>query len=139
MEDFYISTEKERLNIAKIHREIKDSYWGDYRTFEMTTATIDHSICFGVYTHQGEQIGFARLLTDRVVFAYLMDVMIFDPYKGMGIGKKLMQHIMCHPMVDGVLTVALKTKDAHGLYEDFGFKSIGDSPVWMAIDNAKLD
>ena len=83
--DFDISTDKSKLNVPKIHQKIKGSYWGGYRTEEMTIATIENSMCFGMYSKTGEQMGFARVLTDKVVFAYLMDVMIFEPYKGKGV------------------------------------------------------
>jgi len=139
MDDFYISEDKEKLDMVKIHQAIKTSYWGGYRTPELTATTIERSICFGLYSQDHDQVGFARVLTDGVVFAYIMDVFIFDPYKGKGLGKKLMEHLMKHSLVKNVLTIALKTKDAHGLYENFGFKSVGNSPLWMAIDNAKLD
>ncbi len=139
MEPYYISTDKDRLDIPKIHKEIKDSYWGGNRTTELTTTTIDNSICFGVYTKENEQIGFARVLTDKVVFAYIMDLMVFNPYKGKGIGKRLVEYILGHPSIKDVLTKALKTKDAHSLYEQYGFRSVGDSPLWMTIDNVKLN
>lgn len=139
MGDYYISTEKEKLDIPKIHREIKDSYWGGYRTFAMTAMTIEKSICFGVYSEDNQQMGFARLLSDGVVFAYLMDVMVFDPFKGKGLGKKLVEHILKHPLVDGVLTVALKTRDAHRLYKNFGFTEISDTEMWMVKDTATYE
>ena len=137
--DIDISTGKNRLDILKIHQEIKDSYWGGYRTLEMTQKTIENSMCFGVYSKEGEQLGFARVLTDKVVFAYLMDVMIFEPYKGKGLGKKLIRHILDHPEIKEVHTVALKTKDAHELYKPFGFDKVGNSDMWMAMDKAKYD
>lgn len=137
--EFEISSDKTRLDVSKVHSAIKESYWGDYRTMELTETTIANSVCFGIYDMQGEQLGFARLISDHVVFAYIMDVIIFDDFKGKGLGKKLMQHILTRPEVKNVQTVALKTKDAHGLYEAFGFKKVGDSAMWMAMDKAKYD
>ncbi|MDC6364621.1 MULTISPECIES: GNAT family N-acetyltransferase [Flavobacteriaceae] len=137
--DFDISTDKNRLDVAKIHQEIKNSYWGGYRTEEMTVKTIENSICFGIYSKEEEQLGFARVLTDKVVFAYIMDVIIFEPYKGKGLGKKFVQHILNLPEIKNVQTVALKTKDAHGLYKPFGFHKVGNSDMWMALDKAKYD
>ncbi|MEO9514026.1 MAG: GNAT family N-acetyltransferase [Flavobacteriaceae bacterium] len=135
--EFYISTEKNKLDIPQIHHQIKHSYWGDYRTMELTKNTIENSMCFGVYSKTGVQVGFARVLTDHVVLAYIMDVIIFDQNKGQGLGKMLINHILDHPILKNVQTIALKTKDAHGLYESYGFKSIGNSPMWMAKDIAK--
>ncbi len=137
--EFYISEDKAKLDIEKVHKEIKATYWGGYRSPEETKRTIDNSICFGLFNSDDEQIGFARLLTDSVVFAYIMDVVIFDPYKGRGLGKMLIKHIMDRPDVQTVKTVALKTKDAHTLYEAFGFERVGNSEMWLAIDRAKYD
>ncbi len=134
----HISTDKTLLDFEKVHFKIKNSYWGGYRSKEQTKKTIENSICYGVYKAK-QQIGFARVLTDEVVFAYIMDVVIFDGYKGQGLGKKLMEHILEDPIIKNVLTVALKTKDAHSLYEKFGFQKVGNSELWMAIDKAKLD
>ncbi|MCL6266015.1 GNAT family N-acetyltransferase [Flagellimonas myxillae] len=136
---YKISSDKDKLDIQKIHDVIKASYWGRYRTFEMTKTSIENSICFGMYSDRGEQLGFARMITDKLVFAYIMDVIIFEPYQGQGLGKKLMQHILNVPDIQDVHTIALKTKDAHGLYESFGFNKVGDSEMWMAKDQAKYD
>ena len=134
-----VSTDKSFLDVERIHAEIKSSYWGDYRTLNLTKTTIENSMCFGVYDEIGTQLGFARVLTDKVVFAYLMDVIVFEPYKGKGIGKLLVKNILDHPDISDVQTVALKTKDAHRLYTPFGFEIVGDSSMWMAMDKAKYN
>ncbi|MFH6603778.1 GNAT family N-acetyltransferase [Maribacter algicola] len=137
--DFYISNDKSKLNIAAIQQYIgRESYWGMGRTMEEVQRTIDNSLCFGLYNTSGGQMGFSRIVTDYVAFAYLMDVIIFPEYQGRGLGKELVKHMMDHEVIEKVQTVALKTKDAHGLYERFGFKRVGDSPYWMSIDKIKL-
>ncbi|MEX0312895.1 MAG: GNAT family N-acetyltransferase [Allomuricauda sp.] len=136
---YYISSDKQQLDIDKVHQAIKASYWGSYRSMEMTKTTIEQSMCFGVYSEKEGQLGFARVLTDHVVFAYIMDVIIFEPYQGMGLGKKLIQHILDQPEINKVHTVALKTKDAHKLYDAFGFQKVGNSDMWMAMDKAKYN
>lgn len=136
--DITISCDKSLLDFEQIHNEIKNSYWGGYRTEELTKETIENSICFGVYDDK-KQIGFARVLTDQVVLAHIMDVMIFDGYKGKGIGKILVEHILEDVRIKDVLSITLKTKDAHQFYGRYGFKKIGQSDLWMAIDNAKLN
>lgn len=135
----YISSDKKLLDVGKIHQAIKSSYWGGYRTLEMTQKTIDSCICFGVYNEDDVQLGFGRVLTDGVVFAYIMDVIIFDGFRGKGLGKMLTQHILEHPEINKVHTLALKTMDAHGLYQTYGFEKVGDSKMWMAKDNATYD
>ncbi len=135
----YISTNKEDLDIHKIHRYIsEESYWGKGRTLEDVQKTIDNSFCFGLYSETNEQVGFARVVTDFVVFAYVMDVIIFKDYQGNGLGYKLISHIMTSDALSEIKTFALKTKDAHSLYERFGFEKIGDSKLWMTKDNVVL-
>jgi len=139
MMEHYISRDKEKLDVEKIHREITATYWAGQRSMEETLATIAHSSCFGIYDKAGEQLGFTRLVTDQVTFAYLMDVIIFAPHRGKGLGKALLGHIMGLPEIQKLTTLALKTKDAHGLYEGFGFKRVGDSALWMSIDKLNFD
>lgn len=135
--DFYISTDKGKLNKQKIHEEVSSTYWGKGRTWEETQMTIEKSICFGMFDKNDEQIAYARMMTDGLVFAYIMDVVVFDPNKGKGLGKKLIQHILDRPDVKQVNTVALKTLDAHSFYESLGFKNVGDSEMWMSIERVK--
>lgn len=135
----FISTDKVLLDVDLIHRYVSTiSYWGSGRTIEEVLGTIENSFCFGMYNEANEQIGFARLVTDYVTFGYLMDVIVFDEYQGKGYGKELIEFILGHDRVKKLNTIALKTKDAHGLYEKFGFKKIGDSDLWMAKDKVKL-
>lgn len=137
--DFYISTDKNKLNINAIQQYISiESYWGKGRTKEETQMTIDNSLCFGLYDRNDDQMGFARIVTDYVVFAYLMDIIIFPKYQGNGLGKKLVDHIMACELIQRVTTIALKTKDAHNLYKRVGFKTVGNSELWMSIDRQEL-
>ncbi|MBO0340922.1 MAG: GNAT family N-acetyltransferase [Bacteroidota bacterium] len=137
--EFHISTEKDKLDIQKVHQQVSSTYWGKGRTKEQTLMTINNSICFGMYTEEGEQIAYARIMTDGLIFAYIMDVVVFDPYKGKGLGKKLVKHILERPDVKKVNTVALKTMDTHRFYEALGFKSVGNSKMWMSIERVKYD
>lgn len=135
----YITTDKEELDIAKIHQYIsKESYWGMGRTLEDVQKTIQHSHCFGLYSESNDQLGFARVVTDFVVFAYLMDVIIFKEYQGKGLGDKLITYIVESDALRNIKTFALKTKDAHTLYERYGFEKIGNSKLWMAKDKVVL-
>jgi GNAT superfamily N-acetyltransferase len=92
---------------------------------------MQNSICFGVFDFNHKQIGFARITTDFVVFAWLMDVFIDESYRGKGVGKMLMYYILNYPELLGIKGIGLKTKDAHGLYEKFGFNIIEDPEAWM--------
>lgn len=137
--EFQISTDKDKLDIQKVHEEVTATYWGKGRSMEETMMTIKNSICFGLYNDKGEQMAYARIMTDGLVFAYIMDVVVFDPNKGKGLGKKLIRHILDRADVRNVNTVALKTINAHHFYEDLGFKRVGDSKMWMSIDRIKYD
>lgn len=139
MIEYTISQDKDRLDVERIHREISGTYWATGRSLETTREIIGNSNCFGIYDRSGEQLGFARLITDRVTFAYLMDVIIFAPHRGKGLGKVLVGHILGLPEIQKLTTLALKTRDAHGFYEGFGFKRVGDSPLWMSIDKLNYD
>ncbi|WP_165749212.1 GNAT family N-acetyltransferase [Cellulophaga sp. Z1A5H] len=133
------STDKSKLDLDKIQQYISnESYWGEGRTLEEVKITIDNSFCFGLYTENGAQIAFSRVVTDHILFAYLMGVIVFTEFQGKGYGKQLVEYIMTNELLKKVKTIALKTKDAHSLYERYGFKKVGDSEFWMSIDKIKL-
>ncbi len=137
--EYFISTDKTRLDIAAIHDFIAISYWADGRSIEEVRSTIENSLCFGIYSDTGRQIGFARIVTDHTFFGYIMDFIVFIEFQGKGYGKLLMDFIVDHEAVKNLRTIALKTKDAHKFYERYGFTRIAESPLWMAIDKQKLD
>lgn len=136
--DFYISTDKNLLNVDFIHEFVQNSYWGQERTMEQTMKTIENSFCFGMYTKSNQQIGFARVVTDYVFFGYIMDVIISKESQGKGLGIKLVDFMLNDEMIKNLKTIALKTKDAHSLYEKYGFSKVGNSPLYMSIDRQKL-
>lgn len=126
-----ISTDTKRLDINFIHQFLTHSYWAKGRTKEEVIKSLQNCINFGVY-HENTQIGFARVLTDHTVFAYIMDVFIIEDYRGRGFSKQLMQTVTEHPDLRLVKKWMLLTKDAHGLYEKFGFKPYPDPSMVMA-------
>jgi GNAT superfamily N-acetyltransferase len=115
-----ISTDKARLDIALIHRVLSASYWAEGRTLETVRASIDGSLCFGVYDGEA-QVGFTRVITDYATFAYLADVFVVGTHRGKGIGKHLVDMVLRHSSLQ-TCSWTLFTKDAHGLYEQFGFE-----------------
>jgi len=126
-----ISTDKSRLDIDMIQRfMIEESYWAQNRTSEQTRIAIENSICFGVYS-DGQQIGFARVVTDRATFAYVGDVFVLDEFRGRGISKKLMENMLAHPDLQGLRRWILATRDAHGLYSQFEFTPLKFPERWM--------
>lgn len=125
-----ISTEKRLLNIDLIHKFLTQSYWAKGRTKQEVGRSVEHSICFGVYLG-GHQIGFARVITDKIIFSYLMDVFILEKYRGNGYSKELLTEIFNHPDLKNVKKWWLGTLDAHGLYEQFGFHAPIAPERWM--------
>ena len=138
-QNYFISTDKNLLNVKAIKTFIADEYWGDGRTMEDVAKTIANSYCFGIYSLTNEQIGIARVVTGYIYFGYFMDVIVFEQFQGKGYGKKLVQYMLDDKIIKELKTIALKTKDAHSFYEQYGFKRVGDSLLWMSIDKQKLD
>lgn len=118
--DYTISTDKQRLDINVIHGFLTRAYWSTGIPRETVERALEHSVSFGLYKGQ-EQIGLARVVTDYATFAYIADVFILEPYRGQGLSKWLMETIMAHPDLQGFRRWILTTKDAHGLYQQFGF------------------
>jgi GNAT superfamily N-acetyltransferase len=118
-----VSTDKNKLDVSFIQQFLKDIYWAAGRTIEEVQITIANSFCFGIYL-DGQQIGFARVITDYVVFAYLMDVFIAEEQRGKGYSSILINSMMTEPKLKEVKIWRLATSDAHFLYEKFGFNLV---------------
>src|SRR5687768_12244904 len=128
-----ISTDPDRLDLDRVVEFLtRDSYWAQGRSREVIERSFKHSLCFGVYRGT-EQAGFARVVTDRAVFAYLCDVFVFPEHRGHGLGKALVQAIVDHPDLQGLRWLLLATHDAHGLYAQFGFAPLQNPERFMAI------
>lgn len=131
-EGFAITTETSFFNVEFIHAFLSRSYWAEDIPIETVQKSIDNSLCFGVF-HLGRQIGFARVITDKATFAYLADVFIDEAYRGQGLSKWLMEEIMNHEDLQGLRRMMLATRDAHGLYAQFGFSELTFPERWMQI------
>ncbi|HEX4373001.1 MAG TPA: GNAT family N-acetyltransferase [Puia sp.] len=137
-ENFIISDEKEKLNAEYIHDYLSNkSYWAENIPLETVKKSIDGSICFGMYENE-KQIGFARVVTDKATFGYLADVFIDENYRGRNLSKWLMEIIMAYPELQGLRRWMLGTKDAHSLYEKFGFEALENPKRVMHIYNADV-
>ena len=130
---FSISTDQTLLDIDLIYKYLDtDSYWANGIPFEKLERSIKNSLCFGLYFEQ-KQIGFARVVTDNAIFAYLADVFVLPEHRKKGLSKWLMQTIMAHPDLQGMRRWMLATVDAHGLYAQFGFTELNNPERWMQI------
>ncbi len=118
------------MDVDFVHAYLTQSYWAAGRTKTDVIKSMKNAMCFGVFVEK-QQVGFARIVTDQVVFAWLMDVFIDEMHQGKGLGKKLIDAILKIPELENVNGVGLRTKDAHGLYRQYGFDAIPDVSTWM--------
>jgi GNAT superfamily N-acetyltransferase len=129
---FSILTDRGRLNIDFIHDYLcNQSYWAQGRSREVVEKSIQNSLCFGVF--DGEwQVGFARIVTDYITFAWLCDVFIAESHRGQGLGKWLIKSVVSHPEMAAVKFILLATSDAHELYRKYGdFEALRAINKWM--------
>jgi len=130
---YLISTDKSLLDIDAVHEFLsQSSYWAENIAKSVVQKSIDHSLCFAVY-HHNKLVGFARVISDFATFAYLADVFIVQGHRGKGLSKWLMQTIVEHPHLQGLRRFTLATRDAHGLYAQFGFTLFDKPERWMHI------
>ncbi len=130
--EYSVSTDPQRLELAVVHRFLSNSYWSQGLPLDVLKRAIAGSLCFGLY--QGNaQVGFARVITDRATFAYLCDVFVLDSHRGKGLGRWLMEAVSCHPELQGLRRFVLVTRDAHGLYEKFGFRPLARPAGYMEL------
>ena len=132
MNDRYtLSTDKARLDVARIHALLAgQAYWARGRSLEAVRQSIEHSLCFGVYEGP-ELVGFARVVTDYTVIAWLLDVLVAEDHRGRGIGKALVEAALAHPGLQNVRRWMLGTRDAHELYRQYGFRELADPSLFM--------
>jgi N-acetylglutamate synthase-like GNAT family acetyltransferase len=130
--DYQVSTERRLLDVAMIHDFLRSSYWAPDIPRSVVEKSIEHSLCFGVY-HGKAQVGFARVISDFATFAYIADVFIVPAHRGKGASKLLMRTILAHPELQGLRRLLLATKDAHGLYAQFGFQPLSNPDLFMSV------
>ena len=131
---YEISTDPARLDIAAMHSYLTRSYWSPGIPYAIVERAARNSLCFGLYQKAGgSQVGLARVVTDHATFAYLCDVYVLEEHRGRGLGKFLMSTVMSHPALSGARRAMLGTRDAHGLYRQFGFTDAAGTQILMEI------
>jgi GNAT superfamily N-acetyltransferase len=115
-----VSTDPARLDLDVIHSFLTTSYWATGIPRETVRRSLAHSLCFGLY-EGAAQVGMARVVSDYATFAYLADVFVLESHRGRGLGSWIVGCVMAHPDLQGLRVWRLATRDAHGLYERFGF------------------
>lgn len=130
--EYTIDTDPGRVDVAAVHAFLVRSYWAEGVPRDTVARSIAHSLCFGLYRGD-EQVGFARVVTDRATIAYLADVYVLEEHRGRGLAVWLMEVVMAHPDLQNMRVWRLATKDAHGLYEKSGFRAVAQPERLMEI------
>jgi GNAT superfamily N-acetyltransferase len=130
---YVISTDKARLDVTAIHAYLTRSYWSPGIPRAVVEKAIAGALCFGLFSEQGNQVGFARAITDGATFAYLADVYVLEEHRGKGLGKWVVETILAHPSLQGLRRILLATRDAHKLYAQFGFEPLATPESLMSI------
>ena len=129
--DYVISDDRGKLDLELIHQFLStQTYWAVGRPLEVVRRSIEGSLPFGLY-RQSRQVGFARVVTDYATFAWIADVFVLESERGQGLSKWMMEVILAHPDLQGFRRWVLATKDAHGLYKQFGFMELNRPERWM--------
>ncbi|WP_226610943.1 GNAT family N-acetyltransferase [Marinobacter nauticus] len=118
-DEYLITNDRSKVQLEVVHRLLAVTYWGDRRPREIVDRMVAGSICFSLY-HGSKQIGFGRAVTDSTTFTWVADIVVEPEFRGAGLGKWIVECLLEHPAIKGTQLV-LQTRDAQGLYEQFGF------------------
>lgn len=130
--NYRFSSNRDEMDVEIIHGFLSSSYWSQNIPVETIKLALRNSLCFGVFDGDN-QVGFARMITDSATYAYLADVFILESHQGKGLAKKLIEYVLGHSQLQGLRRIVLATRDAHGLYKKFGFKSLANPDTFMEI------
>ena len=122
---YTVTDDPSKLDLNAMHAYLRRSYWAEDIPFEIVERAVRHSLCIGAYESNGAQVGLARFVSDYATFAYVCDVYVLEEHRGRGLSKAMMAMASSHPKLQGLRRWTLVTQDAHGLYEQFGFKALG--------------
>jgi GNAT superfamily N-acetyltransferase len=136
-EPYRITTDPNQIDIDAVHAYLTASYWAKGIPLETVAKSIRQSLSFGLFDG-ARQIGLARIISDRATFAYLCDVYVLEDYRGRGLARWLMESVVAHPDLLGLRRFVLVTRDAHGLYQKFGFRPLERPEGFMEIVRPKI-
>jgi GNAT superfamily N-acetyltransferase len=134
---FLVSDDPSKIDLDAVHGYLSRSYWAEGISREVLARAVENSLCVGIY-ERGRQVGFARAVTDRATYAYLADVFILESHRGRGLSRLLMEFLVGHPDLQGLRRWGLVTRDAHGLYEKFGFRPLAAPERHMEIHDPEV-
>lgn len=132
MNRFRVITNIDDMDMAVIHGFLSQSYWAKGIPQATLRKALENSLCFGLFDGE-QQVGFARMVTDKATFAYLADVFVLESHRGHGGAKTLMTAIMDHADLQGLRRMLLATRDAHSLYRQFGFTDLVRPEIMMEL------
>jgi len=136
----YINSDRERLRIDDIQGMLAKVFWSPNITKnEILKGIRNSALVVGAYTEDGQQIGFLRVVSDEVRFAYILDVVVREEHRRQGLGQKMVKFVLSHPQLKDVYQWVLKTLDAHGVYEKCGFEPLQYQERWMSIIKPRPD
>ena len=130
--DLILSTDRSRIDIDAVFVMLRASHWGGAVTRDILDRSVENSVCVGVY-RGGEQLAFARAVTDLATYAYLTDVIVAPNVRGSGLGSWMVETFLTHPDLQGLRRITLLTRDAQRLYEKFGFSTKMPASTYMEI------
>lgn len=124
----------DEMNLQDIIRLLKMTYWADKRSEEQIDQSIHNSDCFGVYIDAEQKlVGFARVISDYATTYYLCDVIIDEEYRRKGLGTALVSYIEQLPQYAGLRGILI-TRDAHALYQRFGYEVLNDRVMVKSLN-----
>lgn len=130
--EYVITTDPARFDFDVVHGYLTSCYWAEGIPRETVRRAIENSLCFALLAGE-KHVGFARVITDHATYAYLADVFILEAHQGCGLGKWMMECILGDPRLQGLRRWSLVTRDAHGLYERFGFSALENPQRYMEL------
>jgi GNAT superfamily N-acetyltransferase len=135
---FTYSSDRTKIDLVYVHHIVSTQlYWAKGISFDAVKRSIENSLSFGIYT-DGRQVGFARLVTDYATFGYLADVFVDEQYRGRGLSKTLMEFIFGIEELKRFRRMVLVTRDAHTLYERYGFTALKTPDTYMELHRPEV-
>jgi len=132
MSDQYrLSFDASDMQVDAIHAFLAQSYWAENIERAVVERAIAGSLCVGTFAPGGDQVGFARVVTDCATFAYLADVYVLEAHRGHGLAARMVTALHDHPDLQGLRRWMLATSDAHGLYAALGWTPVEDGTPFM--------
>jgi GNAT superfamily N-acetyltransferase len=135
---YVLSDERARLDVDAIWTYLRGAYWSPNVPRDVVERAIEGSLCLGLFAPGGEQAGFGRAVTDSATFAWIADVFVLEPHRGRGLGVWLVEELLAHERLQGLRAITLATRDAHELYERFGFARDGEKRMARTVAPAEL-